>query len=428
VEVHRILDPRPAVLILVLALPALAAGCGRDGGDRSGNAGGTAADELPAYPGESSLEPADVARAYVEALDKRDGRRFCGLVAPYIAGRYDLAVRDPDSILREIDGCPEFVSAFIGYIEDCCPPEFKHASVESIEGVEEHGELRKVSARVQLELVENDIPRTETVTEVVWVSRFAGAWRVAKFGDVARAASLSMPRFDSEPHPPADDEPDAEPDVAREERAFAALVERAEQREVDREASYRPLADAADCSGGASVNDPEGDQGWNGGATQTGDPPAVRPGDLLGADVVVKGRAVCVRWRLAGAPAAGTSLSYSHRAGENDRFFQGFKIELRGNRTARVTSGQDDDGRPTAVPAEVGAGDRSVTVVLDPESFQAGQANWYKKTRPPLQDFGFSAGSVAAAGGSKSVLDSLGPPAGDRYRYPDGRACALEGC
>jgi hypothetical protein len=428
VGVHRLLPARPASLLLLLALLALACGCGRNGGgDRSDGDPGTAADappgEVPAYPGEPSLEPADVARAYVEALDKRDGRRFCGLVAPYIAGRYDLALQDPDSGLGRIDGCPEFVSGFIGYIEDCCPPEFKGASVARIDGVEERGELRMVRARVRLKLVENDVPRTETVDEVVWVARLEGAWRVVKLGEVARAASLQTPRFSDESHPPADDDPEAEPDLAWEQRAFAALVDRAERRATEREASYGSLGDAADCSGGVSVKDAEGDQDWNGGPSASGEVPRVPAADLLGVEVVVKGRDVCVRWKLAGTPTSATSLTYIHRVGQSGSFLQGFDVEIRGDRTARVTSGQDDEGRPFAAPAEVGADDRSVTVVLNAESFRAGQANWTTKMDPPLERFGFSASGTGKAGASNSVRDVLASDPAQTFRYPDGRPC-----
>jgi hypothetical protein len=424
--VPRRLRIRSASVIVVLALVVIACGCGRDGGDRGGNAASTTAEGLPAYPGEPSLEPADVARAYVEALDKRDGRRFCGLVAPYIAGRYDLAVQDPDSILREIDGCPEFVSSFIGYIEDCCPPEFKGASVERIDGIEERGDLRMITARVRLELVENDVPRTETVDEIVWVARFGGAWRVAKFSEVANAASLQMPRFDEEGEFPADADPAAEPKIAMEQRAFAALVEQAEQRSVEREASYRPLAEAADCSGGASVKDSAGDQDWNGGGS--GEPPRVAASDLLGVDVRVKGRDVCVRWKLGGTPTSAIGVKYIHRVGQGGGFLEGFEVEIRGDRTARVTAGQDDDGHTISVPAEVGADDRSVTVVLDAESFRLGQAGWSSKTDPPLERFGFSASTIGKAGASRSLLDNLGSGPGETFRYPDGEVCDLEGC
>lgn len=410
------LRAHPTALTLFAAFLVLASGCGRNEGDPGAD---PRQENLPSYPGEPSLEPRDVARAYVEALDERDGERFCGLVAPYIAGRYDLATRDPDGLLRRVDGCPELVSAFIGYIEDCCPPEFKGAEVERIDGVEERGDLRVVRARVSLKLVENDAPRTETLDVRVWVAHLAGAWRVAKLEAVARAASLRMPRFPDEGQVPSDDNPEAAPDVAMEERVFLALVERERRRGREREASYQPLGEAADCSGGASVQDAEGDQIWNAAATKSGDPPRVPGGDLVGVDVVVDDQSVCARWRLAGTPEPPIALSYHHRMGPaaGAGFGQAFEIELREDGTARVTSGVDDDGRPIAVPAKVGADDSSVSLTLDAESFRAGEV-----------EFGFSAGTQAKAGQSSSVLDYLGSAPSDTFRYSDGGLCDFEGC
>jgi hypothetical protein len=425
VEVHRLLDARPRTLALLVALLVLASGCGRNEGESGAD---PRQEELPSYPGEASLEPAEVARAYVEALDERDGERFCGLVAPYIAGRYDLATRDPDSLLRHMDGCPEVVSKFIGYIEDCCPPEFKGAEVERIDGVEEHGELRMVRARVRLQLIENDVPRTETLDAVVWVADLDGAWRVAKLEEVARTASLHMPRFSDENQVPGDEDSKAEPDVAMEERAYLALVERERRRGAEREASYQPPGELSHCSGAASMADPEGDQYWNGAATKSGDPPRVPGGDLVGVDVAVDGETVCVRWRLAGTPEPPVALRYIHRGPGASGFFQPFTIELREDGTARVTSFEDDDGRPLSVPAEVGAGGSSVSVVLDRDSFRAGQAGWSSRRDPPLEEFGFSVTTIATAGESSSVLDDLGSAPSATFSYPDGGLCALEGC
>jgi hypothetical protein len=398
--------------LVLLAVVALL-GCG------SGNGAGSAPGE---YAGDPDLDPAGVVTAYVRALDERDGERFCELVAPYISGRYDLATRDPDSLLRDMDGCPEVVSAFIGYIEDCCPPEFVGAKVERIDAVERHGELRMVSARVRVQLVESDVPRTETVDAVVWVARFDGAWRVAKLDEVARIASI---RQSSDGPETSAETP---PDLAEEQRAFAAQLGEAEQRNEQREGSYQPLGPAANCSGGASVDDPERDQDWNGAATKSGDPPRVPGGDLVGVDVLIDGETVCVRWRLAGTPEPPVALKYIHRGPDASGFFQPFTVELRKDRTARVTSFEDDDGRPLAVPAEVGADGSSVSVILTRESFRAGQAAAPSRRDPPVEEFGFSATTIAAAGESSSVLDRLGSAPSETFRYPDGQPCDFEGC
>lgn len=362
-------------------------------------------------------------RAYVEALDERDGERFCSVVAPYISGRFDLETSDPDSLFRNMDGCPDLVSAFIGYVEDCCPPEFKGAKVERIDGVEKHGELRMVRGRVRVQIVQNQVPRTEVVDAVVWLARLAGAWRVAKLEEVASLASIR-----SEAYGPSPDFA-APPDVDAERREFAALVDEGKQQREQHEASYQPLGPVVQCPGGASVDDPGSDQIWNGAATKTGDPPRVPGGDMVGVDVAVTGELVCVRWRLANAPDPPVSLSYHHRTGPTaGTFSQGFDVEIREDGTARVTSGQDDDGRPVPVPAEVGADDASVRLTLDAESFRAGQTSWSSTSDPPLRRFGFSAGTVASAGESSSVLDNLGSGLSDTYRYSDGQLCEFEGC
>ena len=143
-------------LRLVVGLAGVAAGliggCGTDGG--SGEEERAAAHESNAigaigrYPADRSLSPVGVVRAYVEAINERDGRRLCGLVAPYISGRFDLATREPDRSLR--GGCPRFVSGYIGYTEEAYQPKFKRAEVKGIDesGVQ-HGLLR-VDAKVNV--------------------------------------------------------------------------------------------------------------------------------------------------------------------------------------------------------------------------------------------------------------------------------------
>jgi hypothetical protein len=146
-------------------------------------------------------------------------------------------------------------------------------------------------------------------------------------------------------------------------------------------------------------------------------------------DVVVDGETVCARWRLAGTPEPPLALSYHHRTGPTGgRFSQSFSLEIREDGSARVTSGEDDDGRPIAVPAEVASDGSSVSIRLDADSFRAGQESWYSPEKPPLTDFGFAIGTVAQAGESSSVVDILGTAPSDTFRYPDGGLCAFEGC
>ena len=407
----------------LIASAVLVVGCGGEGG--------SGAPELGSYDADPSLRPEEVAREYVEALDERDGERFCALVAPYIAGRYDLIGKDPD-LATGLNGCPEVVSAYIGYVEDCCPDAFKGAAVERVLEVEEHGRLRGVRLSIRLRVDRMRTPqglRTTTLKDVVWLARFDGAWRVAKLSEVARAASLAPVRSSADPVLAGDDDPAAMPDIAAEERVFAAAVERFRGVVSTHESSYSALQPARECKGGASLPDTPGDQFWNGAATQSGEPPDVPGGDLVLANVSIEGDSVCVRWLHAGVPEGPLALSYIHRTGPtHGTFFQSFDTHVRADGTARVTSGRDGNGRPIPVPARVGRSDAAVSVLLTPAAFREGQREWRFPKRPPLDRFGFSIGTVASAGGGKSVVDQLGVDPSSTFRYPDGGLCPFEGC
>jgi hypothetical protein len=239
-------------------------------------------------------------------------------------------------------------------------------------------------------------PKVETVDDTVWLARFDGSWRVAKLSEVARAASFSDTRADEEPPLPGDDDPQAMPDVAAEQRAFAERVERFREVLADHEASYDEPGAAESCDGGVSVNDPEGDQ----------------PGaDLAGVDVSVEGDSVCVRWRFFRRPDPPLGLSYNHYTGPDG---PGFDVEIREDGTARMTSGEDDDGRPIVVLAEIGVSDTAVSAVFTPDT----------ESPEPL---GFSV-SVSALVGGESVGDELSGPEHGEFRYSDGKPCPLEGC
>jgi hypothetical protein len=201
------------------------------------------------------------------------------------------------------------------------------------------------------------------------------------------------------------------PDLEAERRAFAAQVDRFRGLRSEHEESYAEPGEARSCDGGISVDDPEGDQGWNGGGS--GQVRAVPAGDLAGVDVELEGDSVCVRWRLWGKPDGALALSYNHRNGPSDG--QGFDIEIRSDGMARATSGEDDEGRRIPVRAEIGIDDAAVSAVLTPDP------------RPP-GNIGFSAAVFASAGDHESVSDYLGGSPSTTFRYSDGGECLLSGC
>jgi hypothetical protein len=69
-----------------------------------------------------------------------------------------------------------------------------------------------------------------------------------------------------------------------------------------------------------------------------------------------------------------------------------------------------------------------VSLTVDAESFRAGQVEWYSPKEPPLEEFGFSAGTQTKADQSSSVLDNLGSAPSDTFRYSDGGLCDFGGC
>jgi hypothetical protein len=391
-----------------LAAAFLLAACGREGNTGAG-------------------APGEVVRAYVRALDERDGKRFCDLVAPYISGRYDLLLQDPDTGLPGIEDCVDLVSKLTGYVEDCgTPHEFKGSKLVAIDHVENRGELRLVQARVRLELEETCKSKyrlvTKTLHEKVWLAHIDGAWRVAKLGELAQTASLQIARLPEEAPVAGDERPDAPPDVAAEKRAYEAAADAFEQRMAKREASFQPVEDVHDCPGGMSVEDARHDQVSD--DDRSAEAPDVPGRDLAGMDVMVDGRVVCVRWRLAGEVEAPLELTYSHGGGSSD-FAAGFQVELREDGTARVTSGYDEHRHLITVPAPVGANENSVSLVLDPDSFEVARPYGRPHEAVELDSFTVMGSAEAPLTRTGNSRDPLGPDPHRpvAYRYPDGAAC-----
>ena len=147
---------RLSLAAAVLVACALA-GCGSDEAGKGGAASTTTAsaaahDQFGAYPADPSLDARGVVKAYVEALDRRDGARFCSVVAAWISRRFDIGGTDPDAALSRPLRCPGVVAAFIGYIEDCCPPEFLGARVSHVGTLERRGDVVGVPITVTLRL------------------------------------------------------------------------------------------------------------------------------------------------------------------------------------------------------------------------------------------------------------------------------------
>jgi hypothetical protein len=418
------------VLALALTLPA----CGQQdpaspGGESA--AGSAVAGEHPAagirrYGPPPGLSPEQTVRGYVAALNGRDGSGFCGLVAPYISGHLELAGRDPEGLFRGRSGCPQIVSTFIGYIEDCCPPKYLHASVSELTVGPEQRDL--VPVKMKLAVLEEDTAthrkKTEPLDDTVWLARFRGDWRIAKLSAVAQVASL---RGDTQ-----GEDVLAPPDLAAENRRFASELREYRKRLRARRASYAAAGQLADCSGGLVVKDDTGDLvDYRFPASKTPPPPAGQI-DLRGVTVRSKNGLVCLEYETAAATKGPADFDFNLRdSAAGSGFIQLFHIELNPDGSTRVTSGEDDDGHPIPVPARVGLKGNRLTVLLDRASFDAGKPTPTSTGDPPLRQFVFMAGVTGEVGGGRVLRDDLGRSRPQLpYRYPDGKACELaaQGC
>lgn len=370
----------------------------------------------------------DVARAYVEAIDERDGERFCDLVAPYISGTLELEIKDPDSNVSGVEGCGEFISGFIGYTENA--PEFIGARVVSANAGERNGRLQAVELELEIETKEDElvagesreVSRTETIDDVVWLAEFDGEWRVAKLSTVAQAASLAFTIGEGS----AEDDPLAPPDLEAQLRAYAAEQTKSEKVAEEREASYAEPGDPTECEG-LAIQDPAGDLVEYVHPAPDEPAPPTPQADLRRVQLSPGAERFCVQFVAEGNIEGPVTFSLNLRdSAAGSSFIQIFDVDLRSDGLVRVTSGQDDEDHPIPVPAEVGLGGEELTLVLTPESFSAGEPTPSTTGSRPTDRFAFMASATAQLGERRALHDDLGPsgPA-NSFAYPSGEPCVL---
>jgi hypothetical protein len=366
------------------------------------------------YPGDLRLAPVDVVRAYVRAIDRRDGARFCSLIVPWISGEYDLATRDPDSIYSVVEDCPGFVSASIGRSDEGIDAVLVGARVESASALPELNGLVRVDARIRVVMDTGSARVKRRFRDRIWLTRVEdGSWRVAKLSLVASKATLWF----------GDDEkPLAAPDVAQGRAWFASDLVGLETALRKREASFAPVGPAASCGGGVSTADPPHDVESTGKPLRP-QPPGASAVDIRRVRVAARGGRVCVRWQMVG-PVKGHLLTvYEHRTRGRGKHLDGdFLVELREDGTARVTAGLDGDGRPIVVPATVGHSGRVLSLELDATSFRSGSRG---HLRIAWHRFGFRVEALPSYGSEPEIHDDLGGGDSGYIDYPSGRRVRL---
>jgi hypothetical protein len=397
---------------------ALAVGCG--GGDSPDEqaAPSPASDAWGVYPADTSLDEKAVVAGYVAALDERDGEAFCRLVAPWISGRFDLAGTDPDEQVTRPLRCPQVVPALTDFPWENQERVFEGASVAAFGELERRGDLVSVPVTITMRWKESERGAyEEPLEDVVWLTRDADAWRVAKLGLVATAAALAQG---------TEQELRAPPDVEAERRTFAAEVEKARSMREAREASYRDVGGTASCQQGKAYPDPAEDVVDYRHPAPASPTPQLPAADLRGLHVDVSGDRICVFFELAGDVETGTTFEFAveSRSFEWGRagFTQGFEVELRADGRARVTSGQNDERRPIAVPADVGLDENRFMLAVNAASFLSGRP--FPGSVAPysaLTEFQLRADVTHEVSEVRLLHDDLGPgpPEGaQRFPYP----------
>jgi hypothetical protein len=114
-------------------------------------------------------------RAYVAALDARDGERVCALFAPGETLPNNLALPE-----RRPGGCPPSLQASIGYRDPRGLPIWEGAEVASVRAVELGGGGKEatVTARVVSRFADRDEASIED--DIVYLGRLGGEWLIAK--------------------------------------------------------------------------------------------------------------------------------------------------------------------------------------------------------------------------------------------------------
>ena len=418
-------DVRCVAATGIAYLALVGAGCGgaNPGADETLGATSTvsvATSGFGSYPADPSLDEKEVVEAYVDALDARDGQTFCRVVASWISGHFDIAGTDPDASVRRPLRCPELVPALTDFPWENQQRDFKGASVAEFAALDQRGtDLVGVPVTITLRLEESGRGQYEKPLEdVVWVTREAGAWRVAKLSAVAGWASLIATE--------RGDDLTAKPDIGAARRSFAAEAVKARQITSTREASYRAVRDTATCPDGRVYADGSGDVV----DYQHPAPPTPTP-QLPAADIrtlrvhASQGR-ICVLFELAGGVRTDTVFDFAMSSPDFDwgrsGFSQDFEVDLRSDGRARVTSGRDGQGRPVSVAAQVGKAGNRLMLALDATSFADGRPLPGSVTvAAPSERFDLRADVTVRVSARRLLHDDLGPrpPEGVRsYPYP----------
>jgi hypothetical protein len=158
--------------------------------------------------GESGT-PADaakVARTYVNAYNRRDGKKMCSQFSSELR---DWFVHLPG--LRGSPSCPKIAAGRIGYGEESDTPIFQRLTILSATPTV-IGQEARVTIRARYRFKKYPKPFSQVITDQIYLADRDGSWRVVKPGGVwfftqsaynIPESTLDPPLSDAEAHQPA---------------------------------------------------------------------------------------------------------------------------------------------------------------------------------------------------------------------------------
>ena len=299
--------------------------------------------EFGSYPADASLDERDVVEAYVRALDARDGKAFCRIVATWISGRFDIAGTDPDASLSRPVRCPQVVPGLTDFPWENQERDFKGASIADVGDLDERGDdLVGVPVTITLRLEEDERGvYDERLEDVVWLTKDAGAWRVAKLSILAEWAALTDG---------SEAELTSPPDVQAERRAFAVEVAKAQELRSAREASYRVVRTSATCPDGKTYPDGSDDVVDYRHPAPPTPTPQLPAADIRVVHVHASGRRICVLLELAGPVQTGTVFDFAIQSPDFEWGLVRLRPRVRGGAARRRPRSCDERPRRPAPP------------------------------------------------------------------------------
>ena len=124
----------------------------------------------PAPSSDDETAAADAARAYVEAIDGRDGRGLCESFAPGAIGAFELP--------EERGSCPASLEASLGFKGRDGQPVWDHSQMTQDVSAQIDGDAARVVATVFTEYADVREPTIED--DIIYLTRAGEGWLVVK--------------------------------------------------------------------------------------------------------------------------------------------------------------------------------------------------------------------------------------------------------